>query len=145
MMKLTSPLFLNNNGFPEKYTCDGEEVNPPLDIEGVPEGTVSLALVLRDPDAVEGMFIHWILWNFGPKTTEIKAGYLPDGAMLGKTTDGKIGYVGPCPPSGSHRYTFTLYALDTELYINEGVSIGRLEAAMEGHILEQADLMAKYR
>jgi len=145
MMKLTSPLFVNNGSFPERFTCDGEEVSPPLNISGVPDGTVSLALVLRDPDAVEGIFVHWILWNIDPKTAEIKAGYAPDGAMFGKTTDGKLRYVGPCPPSGTHRYIFSLYALDTAIYLNEGDTVEQLDAAISGHVLEETELLAKYR
>jgi len=145
MMKLTSSLFTHNDGFPERSTCDGKDVNPPLDIAGVLHKAESLALILRDPDAVEGIFIHWIMWNIDPETRHIKDDSVPDGAVLGKTTNGKTHYVGPCPPSGTHRYIFTLYALDTKIYLNEGDTVEQLNAAMEGHILAQTDLMAKYR
>jgi Raf kinase inhibitor-like YbhB/YbcL family protein len=144
-MKLTSPLFLNNNGFPPQFTCDGKDNNPPLDIADVPAKAKSLALVLRDPDAPGGIFIHWIMWNIDPKTENIGIGFVPESAVMGKTTDGKTHYVGPCPPEGTHRYIFTLYALETELHLNEGDTIGHLNAAMSGHILAQTDLMAKFR
>jgi len=144
-MKLTSPIFLNNDGFPPQHTCDGKDTNPPLDIADVPAKAKSLALVLRDPDAVEGIFIHWIMWNFDPKTEHIKIDSVPDGAVLGKTTNNKTHYIGPCPPEGTHRYIFTLYALDTKLYLNEGDTVAQLNAAILGHILSQTDLLAKYR
>ncbi len=144
-MELTSPLFTHNDGFPERSTCDGSDVNPPLEIAGVPRQAESLALILRDPDAVEGIFIHWIMWNIDPKTNRIELDSVPAGAVLGKTTDGGIRYIGPCPPSGTHRYIFTLYALDTKIYLNEGDTAEQLNAAMKGHILEQTDLLAKYR
>ncbi|MFZ3074136.1 MAG: YbhB/YbcL family Raf kinase inhibitor-like protein [Minisyncoccales bacterium] len=145
MMELTSPLFTHNDGFPERSTCDGRDVNPPLDIAGVPRQAESLALVLRDPDAAEGIFIHWIMWNIDPKTNRIEIDSVPAGAVLGKTTNGRIRYTGPCPPSGTHRYIFTLYALDTKIYLNEGDTAEQLNAAMKNHILEQTDLLAKYR
>jgi hypothetical protein len=144
-MKLTSPLFANNDGFPEMCTCDGKEVSPPLEIAGVPARAKSLALVLRDPDAAEGTFIHWIMWNIDPKTEHIKTGHAPESAVFGKTTDGKIKYVGPCPPHGTHRYIFTLYALDAKLYLNEGAAIEQFNAAIAGHILAQTQLLAKFR
>jgi Raf kinase inhibitor-like YbhB/YbcL family protein len=145
MMKLTSPYFFNNNGFPEMFTCDGSGVNPPLDIADVPHKTKSLALVLRDPDAVEGIFIHWALWNINPKTHRIEIDSVPKGAVVGRTTNNKTHYFGPCPPSGTHRYIFTLYALDIKIYLKEGATVDQLNAAMAGHIITQTDLMAKYR
>lgn len=144
-MKLGSPIFQNNDGFPPAHTCDGAESSPPLEISGVPAAAESLALVLRDPDAPGGIFIHWILFGIPPKTEKIDTGEIPAGARQGKTTDGKIGYVGPCPPSGTHRYIFTLYALDTKMYLNDGAPIERFNAAISGHIMETAELMAKYR
>jgi Raf kinase inhibitor-like YbhB/YbcL family protein len=145
MLKLTSPQFLHNDGFPPNYTCDGVDINPPLAIAGVPDKAKSLALVLRDPDAPSGTFIHWIVFNIDPKTDKIDTDSVPSGAVQGATTNGKNYYFGPCPPSGTHRYIFTLYALDEKLMLNEGASIQQLEVAMEGHIIEQTDLMAKYR
>ncbi len=144
-MKLTSSLFSNNDGFPGAHTCDGQNVSPPLDIADVPSQTKTLALVLRDPDAPGGIFVHWIMFNISPKIGRIDIGEVPEGARQGKTTDGKTRYVGPCPPSGTHRYIFTLYALDTELYLNEGASIEQFNAAISGHTLATAGLLAKYR
>ena len=144
-MKLTSPTFDHNDGFPPGNTCDGAGFSPPLEISGVPPTAESLALVLRDPDAPGGIFIHWILFDIPPKTEKIDTGEIPAGARQGKTTDGKIGYIGPCPPSGTHRYIFTLYALDTKMYLNDGAPIERFNAAISGHIMETAELMAKYR
>ncbi len=144
-MEITSPLFANNDGYPEVCTCDGKDINPPLDFARVPAGAKSLALVLRDPDAPGGTFIHWIMWNIDPKTERVKLGQTPEGAVFGKTTDGKTKYVGPCPPHGTHRYIFTLYALDTMIYLNEGATIEQLNAAMAGHILVQAQLLGKFR
>jgi len=145
MMKLTSPIFNHNGGFPPDSTCDGAGFNPPLEISGVPPAAESLALALRDPDAPGGIFVHWILFDIPPKIEKIDAGEVPAGARQGKTTDGKIGYVGPCPPGGTHRYIFTLYALDTKTYLNNGASIEQFDAAISGHVLETAELMAKYR
>lgn len=144
-MRIASPSFENNDGFPPKFTCDGEETNPPLEFANIPRKARSLALVLRDPDAPSGTFIHWILWNIDPATETVKSGELPAGARQGKTTNGKVEYVGPCPPSGTHRYIFTLYALDAKLYLNEGADIEQFEGAISGHVLETAQIMAKYR
>jgi len=144
-MELTSPLFINNDGYPEACTCDGKEISPPLEVEGVPKSAKSLVLVLRDPDAPGGIFIHWIMWNIDPKTRKIKLDSVPEGAVLGKTTNGKIKYVGPCPPGGTHRYIFTLYALDTKLYLNQGATVEQLNAAISGRVIAQARLLAKYR
>jgi Raf kinase inhibitor-like YbhB/YbcL family protein len=144
-MKLTSKLFANFDGYPEAHTCDGIDNNPPLEIANVPGKAKSLVLVLRDPDAVEGIFIHWIVFNIDPDTESIDIDSVPEGATQGKTTNKKIGYVGPCPPDGTHRYIFTLYALDDELHINEGASIEQLNGAMAGHIVATAELTAKYR
>lgn len=144
-MKLGSPIFQNNDGFPPAHTCDGAGANPPLDIFAVPPRTKTLALVLRDPDAPGGIFIHWIVFNISPKIGRIEIDEVPRGARQGKTTNGRIGYVGPCPPSGTHRYIFTLYALDTELYLNDGVSIEQFNIAISGHVLATAQLLAKYR
>ncbi len=144
-MKLTSPLFLNNGNFPAAFTCDGRETNPPLDIVDVPKEAKSLALVLRDPDAPAGTFIHWIMWNIDPATKQIRQDSVPQGALQGMATSGKNGYVGPCPPGGTHRYVFTLYALDALLDLPASTTAGQLDAAMAGHILAQTDLHARYR
>ncbi len=105
-MKLTSPTFTNNSNLPTKYTCDGQGINPPLVISGVPANAQSLALISDDPDAPIGTFVHWLVWNIDSKITEIKENSIPQGASLGKTSAGTTGYVAPCPPSGTHRYFF---------------------------------------
>jgi Raf kinase inhibitor-like YbhB/YbcL family protein len=145
MMKLTSPLFSHNGYFPIVSTCDGSETNPPLEISGVPEGAGSLALILRDPDAPSGVFYHWVVWNIDPKTKTIAANSVPEGAIQGVTTDRQNFYIGPCPPSGTHRYYFDLYALDIKLNLPEATTAPELRAAMKGHIIATADLMAQYR
>jgi hypothetical protein len=144
-MELASALFRHNGGFPQAFTCDGEGSNPPLDIEDVPEDAKSLALVLRDPDAVEGIFIHWIMWNIDPKTEKIDVGTVPEGAVQGATTNKKNHYIPPCPPSGTHRYIFTLYALDTRLDLPFTSNVEQLNAAIDGHVIDKAELLALYR
>lgn len=144
-MQLTSPFFTHNGSYPSKYTCDGENIIPPFNIGDVPSRAKSLAIVLRDPDAVEGIFIHWIIFNIDPKTDEIQMGTVPHGAVQGQTTDKKDHYVGPCPPSGTHRYIFTLYALDEKLDLPAGVQIDEFNAAINGHVIDKAELLALYR
>jgi len=144
-MYLSSKLFGHNGNFPIDCTCDGKETTPPLEIYGVPKGAKSLALILRDPDAPSGQFYHWVVWNIDPHTKEIPAGSVPNGAIQGLTTTKNNFYIGPCPPSGTHRYFFDLYALDKILTLPEKTTAPQLKAAMEGHILEQAELMARYR
>lgn len=148
IMQLTSTVFTNNGAIPAKYTCDGEDVNPPLTIAGVPAGTQSLVLIVDDPDVPksireDGMWDHWIVFNIPPDTTEISAGMEPAG-VHGKGTNGDTGYHGPCPPDGQHRYFFKLYALDTVLNLGEGAGKAGVEQAMTGHILEQTELIGLY-
>ena len=143
-MKLTSSAFANHDSIPQEFTCDGANINPPLSISSVPENTKSLALIVEDPDAVVGTFIHWVVWNIPPETREIAKGNEPDGAK-GKGSSGKLGYIGPCPPSGTHRYYFGLYALDAKLDLPVGSTKTDLENVMQGHILEQTHLMGTYK
>lgn len=148
IMQLTSTTFANNGAIPAKYTCDGEDVNPPLTIAGVPEGTKSLVLIVDDPDVPksireDGIWDHWVVFNIPPDTTEISAGTEPAG-VHGKGTSGDTGYHGPCPPDGQHRYFFKLYALDTVLNLGEGAGKAEVEQAMTGHILEQIELIGLY-
>lgn len=150
-MKLTSPSFSHNDKIPPQYTCDEENISPPLKIEGVPANAKSLVLIMDDPDIPDfvkqkfniQVWDHWIVFNISPTTTEIKEGQNPAGT-LGKNTGGKNAYGGPCPPDKEHRYFFKLYALDTMLNLSEGVSKKKVEEAMVGHILEQAELVGKY-
>jgi len=144
-MQILSPLFGHNGNFPANNTCDGKEINPPLVIAGVSKEAKSLALILRDPDAPSGQFYHWVVWNIDPKTEAIPADSVPEGAIQGVTSSRHNFYIGPCPPSGTHRYYFDLYALDAKLNLPEATTAPQLKAAMEGHIIEQAELMARYR
>ncbi len=144
-MKLTSPAFKNNQNIPEKYTCDGENLSPPLFISDIPVGTESLVLIVDDPDAPSGCFVHWTLWNISPQTTEIPEGKIPENAIEGITDFGKPGYGGPCPPSGIHRYFFKIYALDTRLELDSSATKEDIEEVMEGHILEKAELIGLYQ
>ncbi len=142
-MRLTSSAFADEGRVPVKYTGDGEDISPPLRIEGVPEEAKSLSLVVDDPDAPVGTWDHWVVWNITPDTGEIKEGITPEG-VSGRNDWGRLGYGGPAPLSGTHRYFFKLYALDTMLDIQEGSTKEKLEDAMKGHILKKAVLMGKY-
>ncbi|MFO7929323.1 MAG: YbhB/YbcL family Raf kinase inhibitor-like protein [Candidatus Humimicrobiaceae bacterium] len=144
MLSIGSPAFVHNEMIPSKYTCDSDNINPPLLISGIPEGTESLALIVDDPDAPGGTWVHWIVWNIGPATTEIKENSAPEGAVEGMTDFGKPGYGGPCPPSGTHRYFFKLYALDTTLKLDASATVEELENAMEDHLLDKAELIGLY-
>ena len=142
-MKITSPAFKHEDKIPSKYTCDGEDISPPLQFTDVPKKAASLALVMDDPDAPAGTFDHWVVWNMPPSTKLIKEGKEPEG-VGGKTGFGKKGYGGPCPPSGEHRYFFKLYALNVKIDLPEGSSKRDLEKAIKGHVTEQATLIGKY-
>ena len=148
-MKITSPLFEHNEAIPSKYTCDlsrqvGGNVNPPLKIEGVPEGAKSIVLIMDDPDATRGLWVHWVLWNLSPDTKEIPENSVPAGAVEGTTSFGKPGYGGPCPPSGTHRYFFKLYALNGKLELPPSAGKAELEEAMAGQVLDQVELIGLY-
>lgn len=144
-MKIESPVFLDGQSIPARYTCDGENVNPALNISEVPEGTKCLVLIVDDPDAPVGTWVHWTAWNIAPQTTEIRENSVPEGAIEGVTGFGRPGYGGPCPPSGTHRYFFKLYALDMTLGLDGSAKAGDIEDLMEGHVLGQAQLMGLYR
>jgi len=143
-LSLKSPAFEDQGFIPSKYTCDGEDINPPLLIEGVPQEAKSLVLVMQDPDAPGGTFLHWLLWNIPPETKEISEGKIPSGAIEGKNDFGKIGYGGPCPPSGSHHYIFTLYALSQKLDFPQDLSWNDFKTLINPHILAQAKLTGVY-
>jgi Raf kinase inhibitor-like YbhB/YbcL family protein len=140
-LTITSLEFENNGKVPSKYSCDGDDVNPPLDINGIPEGTKSLVLIVDDPDAPVGVWDHWIVWNIKPAQT-IDEDSVP--GVQGKNSWGRNDWGGPCPPSGTHRYFFKLYALDVELELDASSDKTSVEAAMKGHVLEQAELVGKY-
>jgi Raf kinase inhibitor-like YbhB/YbcL family protein len=144
-MKITSPAFDHNAFIPVKYGCDGVNVNPPLEISEVPDNTQSLALVVDDPDAPRGDWVHWLMWNIDPGVTKVGEDSIPAGATEGLTTYGTSGYRGPCPPSGIHHYHFTLIALDSKLQLDARSDKAKLEAAMKPHLLARAELIGLYR
>ena len=147
--ELTSSAFAHEGSIPSKYSCDGEDVSPPVAWSEPPEGTQSFALILDDPDAPAGIWVHWILYNIPAEARSLPEGVpatveLADGSMHGKNSWRRMEYGGPCPPGGTHRYVFKLYALDTMLDLAAGASKERLTQAMEGHILDQAELLGTY-
>ena len=141
---LTSSAFADGQAIPEKYGCQGENINPPLEFKEVPESAKSLALIVDDPDAPAGDWVHWLVWNIKPQTTGIDAASVPAGATKGKNDFGNNNYGGPCPPSGTHRYQFKLYALDAELNLPPATDKAALLKAMDSHILAQAQLTGAY-
>jgi len=141
-LKITSTAFDHEGTIPSRYTCQGEEVNPPLQIENIPSGTATLALIMEDPDAPNGTFDHWLVWNI-PPASAIAADTVP--GICGKNGSGNNGYYGPCPPSGIHRYYINVYALDTELSLDGGADKAALQAAMEGHVIAEGVLMGRYQ
>lgn len=141
-MKLTSPEFEHNGSIPRKFTCQGNNVNPALVFEDIPEKTKSLSLIVDDPDAPMGTWVHWVVFNI-PVISRIEEAGIP--GKQGRNDFGRKNYGGPCPPSGTHRYFFKIYALDKELNLNEGASKEDLETAMQGHILAQAVLIGLYK
>jgi len=144
-MKIESSAFRQNEAIPSKYTCDGENVNPPLKFSRVPEDAKSLVLIVDDPDAPSGTWVHWTVWNIAPRTEGIGENDVPQGAVEGLTDFGKPGYGGPCPPSGTHRYFFKVFALDITLDLDSSAKIEELEKAMEGHILAKDELIGLYQ
>ena len=148
-MDIKSQAFVPGALIPPKYTCDGADVSPPLSFTGAPAGTKSFALIADDPDAPMGTWVHWVAWNIPAGTRSLEEGVpkketLPDGARQGSNDFRRVGYGGPCPPSGTHRYFFRLYALDVTPKLPSTATRQDLEKAMQGHILGQADLMGKY-
>lgn len=144
-MHISSPAFRAHGDIPARFTCEGQDVSPPLSFDVGDIGARSLALVVDDPDAPRGNFVHWVLYNIPASTMSIAEGAVPEGALQGKNDFGRKGYGGPCPPGGrKHRYVFTLYALDVELPDLRGPSRDELVAAMTGHILGQAQLVGTY-
>jgi Raf kinase inhibitor-like YbhB/YbcL family protein len=145
MKELTvrSPAFQPNNQIPKKYSCDGGDKNPPLTIDGVPKESKSLALIVDDPDAPHGTFDHWVVWDIPPSTTKIAEHSVPGTEGLNGAR--QKGFMGPCPPSGTHRYFFKVYALDTELKLGPKTTKRELEKAMENHILAKGELIGLYK
>ncbi|MDB5840934.1 MAG: YbhB/YbcL family Raf kinase inhibitor-like protein [Herminiimonas sp.] len=153
-MTLTSPAFNDGAGIPAKYTCDGEEISPPLAWSGAPPAARSLALIVEDPDAPDPAapkvtWVHWILYNIPPDTNGLKEGAashaLPAGALEGNNSWHRTGYGGPCPPIGRHRYFFRLYALDTVLHDLAKPDRERMLREIEGKVIAQAQLLGVYQ
>jgi len=149
-LKLTSTAFKEGEPIPRQYTCNGVNVSPSLEWSGVPKSAKTVVIIADDPDAPAGTWVHWVLYNLPadnigmvenlPATEELRAG-----GFQGKNDFGKIGYGGPCPPSGTHRYFFKIYALDSELPLKAGATKAEVEKAMEGHVVTQGQLMGTYR
>lgn len=144
-LKITSPAFAHKSAIPERYSCDGRDINPALLIDAVPDGAKSLALIMDDPDAPMGTWVHWVVWNIPAQTGEIKESSLPAGAVQGLNSWKRNSYGGPCPPSGTHRYFFKLYALDTVLNLAASSTKADLEHAMQGHIIARGELLGTYQ
>jgi Raf kinase inhibitor-like YbhB/YbcL family protein len=137
-------VFSSMKEIPRRYTCDGENINPPIEIIGAPTGAKSFALIVDDPDAPMGTWVHWVMFNIPTNTKEILENSVPTGSILGMNDSKKLRYGGPCPPSGTHRYFFKLYALDIGLKLSEGARKSDVERKMQGHILEKCELVGTY-
>lgn len=150
-MQLTSTAFSEGSPIPSRHTCDGKDLSPALKWSGAPAGTRSLALIVDDPDAPGKIWVHWVVFDLPAGTSELpedrpKTQYLPGGAKQGLNDFRRLGYGGPCPPPGKpHRYFFKLFALDKELELKPGATRDQVEAAMEGHVLAQTQLMGTYQ
>ena len=144
-LTISSPAFTHGEGIPARYTCDGTDASPPLAIGRIPPTARTLALIMDDPDAPSGNWVHWVVWNIPVQTREIPENVLPHGASQGRNGWKRNSYGGPCPPSGTHRYFFRLYALDAPLQLTSSGTKADLERAMQGHILARGELMGTYR
>jgi Raf kinase inhibitor-like YbhB/YbcL family protein len=151
-LEISSPAFREGEMIPKRFTCQGKDVSPPLKIAPSVKGSVSLVLIMDDPDAPRGTWVHWVLFNLPSDAREIPEAIparpiLPNGAMHGANSWGnrRIGYGGPCPPSGTHRYYFKVYALDAKLNLRPGATIAQVEKAMKGHVMAEGQLMGRYK
>jgi len=146
-IKVTSTAFKEGEMIPRKFTCDDKDLSPQVGWATVPSGAKSIALICDDPDAPVGTWVHWIVYNIPASAKELPEGVkaLPAGARQGMNDFRKLNYGGPCPPGGTHRYFFKVYALDTVLNLKEGISKSELLKSMEGHILDQGQLIGKYK
>jgi len=143
-MKLSSPSFVHNGTIPKTYTCLGKGIRPALTVLDVPQSAKSLAIIVDDPDAPNGTFTHWTVWNMSPTITDIAEDRLPESAVEGKTSLGKTGFVPPCPPSGTHHYLFTLFALDSLLSLPSGASKTDLENEIQQHLVAKTQLIGLF-
>lgn len=144
-IKISSPTFQHNENIPAKYTCQGENINPPLEIEGVPSNSKSLVLIIDDPDAPSGNWDHWIVWNINPLTKKIPENSVPQEATQGINDFRRVEYGGPCPPSGTHRYFFKIFAIDTIFNLPSSARKTDVLKAMQGHVLDKFELVGLYR
>jgi len=145
-LEIISPVFRDGSPVPPQYTCKGQNINPPINIFNVPKGTLSLTLVMHDPDAVSGDFLHWLVWDIPPSTENISVNSVPIGARQGLNGGGQAGYTGPCPPkgTGTHRYIFDFYALDTTLDLPDNSTIEDVIKAQKGHVLDNFALTGTF-
>lgn len=143
-MRVSSQAFREGGSIPAAFACDGKDVSPPLTIDDVPRNAKSLALIVDDPDAPSGVFTHWVMYNIDPGTREIPEDSVPRGAVQGTNSFKKQQYRGPCPPSGTHRYFFKVFALDAKLDVDPNKGKKGVEEAIKGHVLEEAELMGRY-
>ncbi|GHO85199.1 YbhB/YbcL family Raf kinase inhibitor-like protein [Dictyobacter formicarum] len=145
-MKISSIAFGNNTRIPVKYTCNGQDINPPLQFVGVPQDAKSLVLIVDDPDAPMGTWVHWVVYNIEPSVKQVNEKSVPQGGIEAKTSVGKPSYSGPCPPSGTHRYFFKVYALDTTLVFERRDQVDKrlVEEKMKGHVIDQAEMIGLY-
>ena len=148
-MKLTTTAFSDEQPIPKKYSCDGEDISPPLEWQDIPTGTESFVLISDDPDAPVGTWVHWVIYDIPGRTRSLQENYPKqevdsDGSKQGINDFRRIGYGGPCPPGGTHRYYFKLYALDTTLDAEPGLSKSEILKRINGHVLDEAQLMGTY-
>lgn len=143
-MRIISSVFEHNQNIPSKYTCDGENVNPPLQFIGIPQNAKSLVLIVDDPDAPSKTWVHWVVFNLDPKTSKIEENSKPTTGIEGMTDFGRTRWGGPCPPSGTHRYFFKLYALDTVLNLTSTAGKEEVEDAMQNHVIASSELIGLY-
>lgn len=147
VLQIMSTEFEHNGNIPKKFSCDGENINPLLNIKNIPKGTKSLALIMDDPDARIGNWVHWVLWNINPAKASsviIRQDSIPAGAVAGANSDKALKYHGPCPPTGTHRYFFKVYALNSMLQLKQGSGKDEVIKSIEGHIIEEASLIGLY-
>ena len=140
---VSSAAFQGGGTIPDRFTCKGANTNPPLHFDGIPKNARSLVLLVDDPDAPGGLFNHWLVWNIAPATSQIAEKSVPAGAAQGENDFGKIGYGGPCPPAGAHRYYFRVFALDQKLDLKSGAKRAALDRALQGHVVARGEMMAR--
>lgn len=149
-IKISSPAFQDGEMIPKLYSCEDKNISPPVNWDNVPTGTMSIAIIMDDPDAPVGTWVHWVIYNISPDTLKLEQAVpaekvLPNGAYQGRNDWGRIGYGGPCPPGGTHRYFFKIFALDTEPDLKPGMNKKELLKAIDGHIISEGKIIGKYK